>query len=43
MVNNKYAYVDEMCSKCGGHAEIIIPNTIKLCKKCYAKMMHNDS
>ena len=32
---NKWALIDEMCSKCKGHATIIIPNKVKLCNDCY--------
>ena len=38
---NKYAKIDKMCSTCGGYADIIIPDKIKLCKKCYQEMERN--
>ena len=31
---NKWAEIDEMCSRCKGHATII-QYPIKLCDKCY--------
>jgi len=36
MKENQFAKIDEMCSRCKGHAEIII-YPVKLCKKCFDK------
>jgi len=35
---NKYALIDKMCSSCGKYADIIIPNKVKLCEKCFDKI-----
>jgi len=38
---NKWAKIDEMCSKCKGHATII-EYPIKLCKECYNSLNSNN-
>ena len=40
---NRWAMIDEKCSRCEGHAEIIIPHKVKLCGHHYMEMTKNES
>jgi len=30
--------IDSMCSWCGAYSDVIIPEKVKLCSKCYLEM-----
>jgi acetyltransferase-like isoleucine patch superfamily enzyme len=39
--NEEYEYnksIDRLCSKCNKYADVVIPNKIKLCSKCYREL-----
>ena len=36
------AIIDKMCSWCGGYADVIIPNEVKLCSECNKKRLENE-
>ena len=31
--------IDRLCSWCGAYADVVIPNRVKLCSKCYAEYL----
>lgn len=30
--------IDRICSRCGSYADVVIPNKVKLCLKCYKEV-----
>jgi hypothetical protein len=36
------ASIDRLCSWCGSYADVVIPNKVKLCSKCYKDYEKGD-